>query len=264
MFRIMKSQLAEFSYFLEKYFGVTSIVWSILFIACTYAVIGIAVSKTLERIYKKKKHKDCSFLSLYLLLTGITGFVMNALISQAYTWDSKLQRVMQNYQYIMAFDSNRRAVFKALSLPDNIVNRNSMFSMAMCFNDGQWDTIKNAVGDGGWYFAKVQKAITEILRIGDCHISLGVIYQGAAAFVPIILIATIGLMLLIKKRILPGVLILVLSLMCIFGNLGASIYVLAALSFGLAVDKWLNVYLKDMGKKLKKQKEKMTAKPADI
>ena len=150
MFRIIKSQLAEFSYFLEKYFGITLIVWSILFIAGSCALIGIAISKTAEIIYKKKKHKDCSFLSLYLLLTGITGFVMNVLVSQAYTWDSKLQRVMQNYQYIMAFDSNRRAVFKALSLPDNVVNRNSVFSMAMYFNDKHWDVIKNAVGDGGW------------------------------------------------------------------------------------------------------------------
>ena len=92
MFRIIKSQLAEFSYFLEKYFGITLIVWSILFIAGACALIGIAISKTAEIIYKKKKHKDCSFLSLYLLLTGITGFVMNVLVSQAYTWDSKLQR----------------------------------------------------------------------------------------------------------------------------------------------------------------------------
>ena len=163
----------------------------------------------------------------------------------------------------MAFDSNRRAVFKALSLPDNVVNRNSVFSMAMYFNDEQWNVIKNAVGDGGWYFAKVQKAITEILRIGDCHMSLGVIYQEAAAFVPVILIAAIGLTFLIKKKILPGVLILALSLMCILGNLGAGIYVLAALLLGLAVDKWLDASLKNMEKKLKKQKEKMTAKPAD-
>lgn len=188
---------------------------------------------------------------------------MNVLVSQAYTWDSKLQRVMQNYQYIMAFDSNRRAVFKALSLPDNVVNRNSVFSMAMYFNDKHWDVIKNAVGDGGWYFAKVQKAITEILRIGDCHMSLGVIYQGTAAFVPIILIAAIGLTFMIKKKVLPGVLILALSLMCILGNLGAGIYVLTALLLGLAVDKWLDVSLKNMEKKLKKQKEKMTAKPAE-
>lgn len=263
MFRIIKSQLAEFSYFLEKYFGITSIVWSVLFIAGACAVIGIAISKTVESIYKKNKHKDCSFFSLYILITGITGFIMNVLISQAYTWDSKLQRVMQNYQYIMAFDSNRRAVFKALSLPDNVVNRNSVFSMAMYFNDEQWNVIKNAVGDGGWYFAKVQKAITEILRIGDCHMSLGVIYQGAAAFVPVILIAAIGLTFLIKKKILPGVLILALSLMCILGNLGAGIYVLAALLLGLAVEKWLDASLKNMEKKLKKQKEKMTAKPAD-
>ena len=57
MFRIIKSQLAEFSYFLEKYFGVTSIVWSILFIACACAVIGITASKIVEIIYKKETQR---------------------------------------------------------------------------------------------------------------------------------------------------------------------------------------------------------------
>ena len=65
MFRIMKSQLAEFSYFLEKYFGITSIVWSILFIAGACALIGIAISKTVEIIYKKKKiHSKQKFNSI--------------------------------------------------------------------------------------------------------------------------------------------------------------------------------------------------------
>ncbi len=81
--------------------------------------------------------------------------------------------------------------------------------------------------------------------------------------VVIILIAAIGLTFMIKKKVLPGVLILALSLMCILGNLGAGIYVLTALLLGLAVDKWLDVSLKNMEKKLKKQKEKMTAKPAE-
>ena len=61
MFRIMKSQLAEFSYFLEKYFGITSIVWSILFIAGACALIGIAISKTVEIIYKKKETQRLQF-----------------------------------------------------------------------------------------------------------------------------------------------------------------------------------------------------------
>ncbi len=57
----MKSQLAEFSYFLEKYFGITSIVWSILFIAGACALIGIAISKTVEIIYKKRNTKIAVF-----------------------------------------------------------------------------------------------------------------------------------------------------------------------------------------------------------
>ena len=61
MFRIIKSQLAEFSYFLEKYFGITSIVWSVLFIAGACAVIGIAISKTVESIYKKINTKTAAF-----------------------------------------------------------------------------------------------------------------------------------------------------------------------------------------------------------
>lgn len=68
MFRIIKSQLAEFSYFLEKYFGITLIVWSILFIAGACALIGIAISKTAEIIYKKRNTKIAvSFHYIYYL-----------------------------------------------------------------------------------------------------------------------------------------------------------------------------------------------------
>ena len=61
MFRIIKSQLAEFSYFLEKYFGITSIVWSVLFIAGACAVIGIAISKLWRASIKKINTKTAAF-----------------------------------------------------------------------------------------------------------------------------------------------------------------------------------------------------------
>ena len=39
MLRILKSLLAESSYFFEKYFGATSIAWSVIFVAFCSAVI---------------------------------------------------------------------------------------------------------------------------------------------------------------------------------------------------------------------------------
>lgn len=263
MFRLIKSQLAEFSYFLEKYFNITSIIWSILFVALIHAVILIVVVKIAEIIYERKKQKKKSFFSIYIICISAIGFIMNVLISQAYTWDNKLQRVMQNYKYIMAFDSNRRAVFNALSLPDNTINNNSMFNMAMYLNDNQWNIIKNAIGDSSWYFAKVQKAIAGILKIGDCHLSLGVIYQGAAAFVPIIFIIAIGLIFLIRRQILPGVLIIISGGMCVLGNFGAGIFMLLTLCLGIILDKWLDISIQNLKKNMEKRKKK-SVEPEEI
>ena len=67
MFRLIKSQLAEFSYFLEKYFNITSIIWSILFVALIHAVILIVVVKIAEIIYERKKQKKKSFFSIYII-----------------------------------------------------------------------------------------------------------------------------------------------------------------------------------------------------
>lgn len=260
MFRLIKSQLAEFSYFLEKYFNITSIIWSILFVAFIHAVILIVVVKIAEIIYERKKQKKKSFFSIYIICISAIGFIMNVLISQAYTWDSKLQRVMQNYKYIMAFDSNRRAVFNALSLPDNTINNNSMFSIAMYLNDNQWNIIKNAIGDGSWYFAKVQKAIAGILKVGDCHLSLGVMYQGAAVFVPIIFIIAIGLIFLIRRKILPGVLIIISDGICVLGNFGAGIFMLSALCLGIFLDKLLNSSARSIKQNMEKRKKSVQSK----
>ena len=50
MYKILKSMLAEFSYFIEKYCGITSILWSILFMAGCCAIVGVVIIKTAEII----------------------------------------------------------------------------------------------------------------------------------------------------------------------------------------------------------------------
>lgn len=50
MYKILKSMLAEFSYFIEKHFGITSILWSILFMAGCCAIVGVVIMKTAEII----------------------------------------------------------------------------------------------------------------------------------------------------------------------------------------------------------------------
>ena len=54
MFRVMKAMLAEFSYFMEKYFGKTSILWSIVFMAVCYAVIFITITRVIEYVVEER------------------------------------------------------------------------------------------------------------------------------------------------------------------------------------------------------------------
>ena len=134
MYKILKSMLAEFSYFIEKHFGITSILWSILFMAGCCAIVGVVIMKTAEIIScckstkKAKKsgsksggkngitdsdeaasvvsadntgNNECgkcknglSMFPVYVGFTVVCSYMMNRLIALSYTWDSKLQRVM--------------------------------------------------------------------------------------------------------------------------------------------------------------------------
>ena len=176
----MKAMLAEFSYFMEKYFGKTSILWSIVFMAVCCAVIFITITRVIEYIVEKRgnsgrqkvvhwsndsvkaaelskesgaeskktgelpKKKTLKF-KLYGLYTVYSAFILlcsysfNKLVLLTYTWDSKLQRVMSNFTYMLSFKSNRKLFFNALSLPDNVFNKNHVFNIALYLNDSQWD-----------------------------------------------------------------------------------------------------------------------------
>lgn len=257
MLSLMKAQLAEFSYFLEKYFGLTSIIWSILFMSFCYALFFALVTKIIEYILHKKKKKEYNLYYLCAIFTAVFGYMMNILITQVYTWNSKLQRVMSNFNYVLSFDSSRKAFLNALSLPDNAVNKKNLFVIAMYLDDKQWKGISKSLGDGGWYFEKIQKSLGQILKIGKMHLSLGVIYQGMSAYIPLVMIIALGIILLIKKYKIAGVLVFACGVICLFNNLGSNIFiaitlylsVIFYLYFGRVFSVWKNILM--VQKKLK-------------
>ena len=265
MYKILKSMLAEFSYFIEKHFGITSILWSILFMAGCCAIVGVVLVKTAEIIacykHEKKVKKSVrkngvtdddeavsavdtdgdgcgkyknglSLFPVYVGFTVICSYMMNRLIALSYTWDSKLQRVMSNFHYVLSFKANRKLFLNALSLPDNTKNNNGLFQIAMYLNNKQWQKVYDNAGGSQWYFAKIKKAVDEILKVGDTHLTLGVIYQGAAMLIPIALIIVLGVILLLNGKKLHGILVLVCAGLCAFGNFGAVIFMAAMLIFG--------------------------------
>ena len=271
MYKILKSMLAEFSYFIEKHFGITSILWSILFMAGCCAIVGVGLVKAAETIacgkHEKKVKKSVvkngeavgkddvaasevnadnnsdsgrcgkcknslSLFPVYVGFTVVCSYIMNRLIALSYTWDSKLQRVMSNFHYILSFKANRKLFLNALSLPDNTTNNNGLFQIAMYLNNKQWQNVYDNAGGSQWYFAKVKKAIDEILKVGDTHLTLGVVYQGAAMLIPIALIIVLGVILLQKGKKLHGILVLVCAGLCAFGNFGAVIFMATMLILG--------------------------------
>lgn len=265
MYKILKSMLAEFSYFIEKHFGITSILWSILFMAGCCAIVGVVLVKAAEIIacckHEKKVRKNVlkngvtdddeavsavdtdgdgcgkyknglSLFPVYVGFTVICSYMMNRLIALSYTWDSKLQRVMSNFHYVLSFKANRKLFLNALSLPDNTTNNNGLFQIAMYLNNKQWQKVYDNAGGSQWYFAKIKKAVDEILKVYDTHLTLGVIYQGVAMLIPIALIIVLGVILLLNGKKLHGILVLVCAGLCAFGNFGAVIFMAAMLIFG--------------------------------
>ena len=93
------------------------------------------------------------------------------------------------------------------------------------------------------------------------HLSLGVIYQGMSAYIPFVMIIALGIILLIKKYKIAGVLVFVCGVICLFNNLGSNIFiaitlylsVIFYLYFGRVFSVWKNIL---MCKKIKKSLER--------
>ena len=247
--RLLKSMLASYSYWLEKYFGITSIVWSIAFLGCCCGLFFAVAARLLKELAKRKNRRGrWSFFSLVLIAAVPCTYLMNRLAIMAYTWDSKLHRVMSNFEYIISFGSNKKIFMDALHLAESQSGEGRLFHVAMYLNDTQWDTVKAAAGGGSWYFEKIEKALSEILRIGSCHLSLGVYYQNCLANLPGILILLLAFVVWQsgdrkaerekKRRKGIAVFLVVLAGIGLLGSLGAYIFLAAMLYSGVFCYCW--------------------------
>ena len=249
MSKMLKIMLAQCSYFLEKHIGEDAVIWSILFVGICCAAIFAAAVKIIERILQEEQRKQDSkrviknLFPVYIGVSAILTYMINQLMLHAYTWNSKLIRVMSNFNYVLSFDSNRKAFLKALSLPDNTYNQEHLFKIAMYLNDSQWEKVTNALGSGGWYFQKIQMAVTNILRVGDTdlspHLSLAVLYQNATAYIPLLLTCLMGIYLLMcKKDTISGVMLLVISFVSVLFTMGAGIFFCVMIFAGAVFYTW--------------------------
>ena len=267
MSKMLKIMLAQFSYFMEKYIGEDSVIWSILFVGICCSAIFAAAVKIIERMLQEKQKKRDSkqviknFFPLYIGISTILTYMMNQLMLHAYTWNSKLIRVMSNFNYVLSFDSNRKAFLKALSLPDNTYNQEHLFKIAMYLNDNQWQKVTDALGSGGWYFQKIQMAVTNILRVGDMdlspHLSLAVLYQNATAYIPLLLTCLMGIYLLIcKKDAMSGIMLLVISVVSVLFTMGAGFFFCVMIFAGVVFYMWTQKTENQIMNLVKKREEK--------
>ena len=93
---------------------------------------------TNEFIKKNKKKTETAkvnlFFPVYIGIMLLITYFINYLVNTAYTWNSKLQRVMSNFEYVLSFKTNRHAFLFALNLPDNVQNKKSLFKIALYMN----------------------------------------------------------------------------------------------------------------------------------
>lgn len=239
MYGVMRVMMGDFSYFLEKYAGMASIIWTIIFMAFCTAVIISVIVKTINIIYNKKKKQNKSFFAVYVSLAAVMSYIMNRMIMMPYTWNSKLQRVMSNFQYITQFPANSEPFFEGLKIPANVANQESMFQIAFFLNDRQWTDIYEKAGDSGWYFGKVWIALKDILRLGGYHMSLGVMMQGWMAYIPMILMIALAVFMFWKKKFASGTVIVISAVMSLIFTLGGAIFTCLVMYFGIL--SWMSV-----------------------
>lgn len=261
MSNIIKAMLAEFSYFLEKYIDQTSILWSLIFVGFCCAVLFSITLKIVSVVISvnfqpNSKNLNKVMTCIYFASTFICSCIADDLSKAAYTWDSKLHRVMSNFEYMLSFTSNRDIFTNALNIADTTRNNDNLFKIAMYLNDKQWNTVFNSAGNSSWYFEKVYKAISDILRIGDYNLSLNVMYQGILAYIPAIIIFAVIVMIYLKisKEYKKYVfLLLIFIAICPFFSLGANIFMCVMLCSGTCILSYAEKICENAVKRFEKQ-----------
>lgn len=235
---------AEFSYFLEKYFGITSIIWTVIFLAVCCAIVFAVTVKICEHFLHRKLQY------IYLGITAICSFIANFVIFMSYTWDSKLQRVLSNFKYVMSFSSNREIMFDTLLINNTEESMNKLSHIAMYLDASQWNKVEKAAEDAGWYFEKVENAIRDILMVGDYHFTKSVYCQDIFAYIPVIMIAVLAVIVFKRQKKIESCIVLGLAIMSIGTTLGGSIFICTMLYIGYV----LNFYIEYLQKVSQKHK----------
>lgn len=222
MYRILQTAMAEFSYMLEKHLMVTSMLPTAIIIAAAYAAVLAVVFLCVEAVCRKK-YTFC-FRPAAIAAAWAVSITGDALMRMPQTWDSKIYRVMSNFQYITSFDTNRQIFLSSLALPDSKYNKAHLFEIALKLNDAQWASVAEGTGGSSWYFLKVEKAIREICRIGNCHLSIRVMHQCLAAYISCIILAALGVALFYRKHKIEAILVILVSVTCRWYSLGGAIF----------------------------------------
>lgn len=227
--------MAEFSYALEKYFDVTSILPTLFVIAALYAMIFTVLLLCIENLYLKKHRSDKKalwFRTIYPIVSLGVSAIVNILILSPQMWNSKIHRVMSNFQYVLSFSSNRQIFFDALGIPDTAVNQTNVFDIALKLNDTQWLDVSEAAGSAAWYFVKIEKAIRQILKVDDYHLSINVVDQGWYAYIPCILLIILGTIIFAHAHKLEGCTVLLAAAVSVILSLGGAIFLCTMIYFG--------------------------------
>lgn len=222
MYRILQTAMAEFSYMLEKYLMVTSMLPTVIIIAAAYTAVLAVVFLCAEALCRRKR-RIC-FRPLSVAAAWAVSFTGDVLIRTPQVWNSKIYRVMSNFQYITSFDTNRQMFLSSLGLPDSKYNQANLFGIVLRLNDTQWASVAEGTGGASWYFLKVEKAIREICRLGDCHLSIRVTQQCFAACLPCVILAALGIALFYRKHRAEAILVLAAAVTCLQYTLGGAIF----------------------------------------
>lgn len=228
MLRPLRIILGQISYFFEKYMNVDGLPVTIIVFALCTAVTAVTVVKPVECLWKKK-HECGSFLAGCLAVTTAMTLPFGWLMSTPYTWNSKLQRVMSNFLYVMSFEANSTPFMTALGLKDD----DQLFRTAMTLSDSQWKDVVEEAGESGWYFEKIQKGIDSVLHFWKFDLSSAVFSQNILALIPAMVVILLGIYFFMKKRRACGVVVLTAVVLSLMMNLGADIFVLFSIFFSI-------------------------------
>lgn len=231
----LKVIMGEFSYFLEKYLSIKSVLWTYIFMAFWCAVVLVVPIKIIEIIVNKKKNKAYNLLPVCFAGVGIFSYYIDILSKRAYLWNSLLQRVISNFEYVLSFESNKRLFLEALNLPNNEYNSNHLSSIAMFLNSNQWRQIIDDTGGNSWYFEKIYKSMNNVLGLDGYNLALKVMKQGYIVFLSLAIILLLALILVIKKQKISAVTSAIVGLLCIIETLGGNVFTISAL--------WLTLFL---------------------